>query len=322
MENIVFEYIIFLLKITTIIILLLSTIMCFNLIINKDNNSIKIKNINKAYSILRKKFIIQIINKLERKKIIKHIDKEMRSTETIKKNLVVLDFNGDINASEMKNLKEILSIIILNKKYIDEVLLKLTSNGGIVTHYGLAATQLKRLKNENINLTISIDTIAASGGYMMACVADKIIASQFSIIGSIGVLGIIPNINEVLNKNHIKIEYHTSGKYKKTLSVIGENTEAGRKKFIESLENTHFLFKNFIKENRVEINIEEISTGEYWYGIDALKLKLIDKIQTSDEYILEKMLDTNIYEIKFNEKITIKKKITENIKNILFKTII
>ncbi|HIH2763862.1 MAG TPA: protease SohB, partial [Candidatus Azoamicus sp.] len=222
-------------------------------------------------------------------------------------------FNGDINASEIKNLKKILSIIILNKLNVDEVLLKLTSSGGIVTNYGLAATQLKRLKNENIKLTISIDTVAASGGYMIACVADKIIASQFSIIGSIGVLGVIPNINKALNKHNIEIEYHTSGKYKKTLSLIGENTEDGRKKFIESLENTHFLFKSFIKENRNNINIEEISTGEYWYGIDALKLNLIDKIQTSDEYILEKMSENNIYEIKFNDKTN------NNIKNILFK---
>lgn len=313
MENIIIEYTIFILKILTIILVLFLITLYLILLFNKDNKIIKIKNITKEYFSLRKQFIIETTIKSERKKIIKQLNKEFKTKEHIKKNLLILNFNGDINASEIKNLKKILSIIILNKLNVDEVLLKLTSSGGIVTHYGLAATQLKRLKNENIKLTISIDTVAASGGYMIACVADKIIASQFSIIGSIGVLGVIPNINKALNKHNIEIEYHTSGKYKKTLSLIGENTEDGRKKFIESLENTHFLFKSFIKENRNNINIEEISTGEYWYGIDALKLNLIDKIQTSDEYILEKMSENNIYEIKFNDKTN------NNIKNILFK---
>lgn len=313
MENILTSYAIFFLKIITIIILLLTTIIiCLILITNKDNNYIKIKNINKKYITLKKLFLSKISKKIERKNLIK----EENLTKT--KNLFVLHFNGDINASDINNLKDILSIIILNKTHVDEVLIKLTSNGGIVTNYGLAASQLKRLKNENINLTISIDTIAASGGYMMACVANKIIASHFSIIGSIGVLGIIPNINKILTKNNIEIEYHTSGKYKKTLSIIGENTEIGRKKFIESLENTHFLFKNFVKENRSQINIEEIATGEYWYGVDALKLNLIDKIQTSDEYIIENLNNANIYEIKLSEKINIKNKIKENIHNILF----
>ncbi|CAB3976441.1 protease SohB [Candidatus Azoamicus ciliaticola] len=317
MANILTDYTIFFLKIITIIILLLLTIItCLIIIKNKDNKYIEIKNINKKYITLKKMFLSEILKKTEKKNIIKNINKEEKIIKT--KNLFILNFNGDINASDINNLKDILSILILNKKYVDEVLIKLTSNGGIVTNYGLAATQLKRLKNENINLTISIDTIAASGGYMMACVANKIIASHFSIIGSIGVLGIIPNINKMLNKNNIEIEYHTSGKYKKTLSVIGENTEIGRKKFIESLENTHFLFKNFVKENRSQINIDEIATGEYWYGIDALKLNLIDKIQTSDEYIMENLNNTKIYEIKLNEKTNIKNKIKENIHNILF----
>lgn len=317
MENILADYTIFFLKITTIIILLLLTLIMCLIIKNKYNKYIKITNLNKKYITFKKLFLSEILKNTERKKIIKNINKEEKIPKT--KNLFILNFNGDINASEINNLKDILSVIILNKKYVDEVLIKLTSNGGIVTNYGLAATQLKRLKNENINLTISIDTVAASGGYMMACVANKIIASHFSIIGSIGVLGIIPNINKILNKNNIEIEYHTSGKYKKTLSIIGENTEIGRKKFIESLEHTHFLFKNFVKENRSQINIEEISTGEYWYGIDALKLNLIDKIQTSDEYIMENFNNTKIYEIKLNEKTNIKNTLKEHIYNVLFK---
>lgn len=316
MENFLIGYLSFLIKLITIIIIFIILLIIIILSINKNQTKIQITNINKKYTDLRKIFFIKILKKSENKRKHKQIDLEQKKTKT--KNLFIINFDGDINASEVNNLKDILSILILNKNYIDEVVLKLTSSGGVVTNYGLAATQLKRLKNENINLTISIDIIAASGGYMMACVANKIIASQFSIIGSIGVLGIVPNINKLLNKNNIDIEYHTSGKYKRTLSLIGENTEIGRKKFIESLENTHELFKNFIKENRPKINIDEISTGEYWYGIDALKLNLIDKIQTTDEYILEKLTDTNIYEIKIKDTTSIKNKIKEHV-NFFFK---
>ncbi len=311
MENIITIYFIFLLKLLTFILFILFILMLISsLIIKKHNSLININNINDKYYVLTKNFIKKTIKKSEIKDVVKKIEKSLKETKKNKKNLVIINFNGDITASEINNLKDVISLIILNKEYINEVILKLTSNGGIVTNYGLAATQLKRLKNENIYLTISIDNIAASGGYMMACVASKIIASPFSIIGSIGVLGIIPNINKLLSKNNIEIEYHTSGKYKKTLSIIGENTELGRKKFIESLENTHNLFKIFIKEHREKIDIDNISTGEYWYGIDALKLNLIDEIKTSDEYILSKINDTNIYEITLNDK--------KNIKNIFF----
>lgn len=311
MENIIIVYFIFLLKLLTLIVtFLLILILITTLIIKKNNSIINITNINNKYYLLTSFFLNKILNKTERKKTIKNLIAIQKNLKKNNKNLFIINFNGDIKASEINNLKDIISLIILNKEHINEVILRLTSNGGIVTNYGLAATQLKRLKNENIYLTISIDNIAASGGYMMACVANKIIASPFSIIGSIGVLGIIPNINKLLNKNNIEIEYHTSGKYKKTLSMIGENTDIGRKKFIESLENTHNLFKNFVKENRDHINIEDVSTGEYWYGIDALKLNLIDEIKTSDEYIFSKIKDTNIYEITLTDK--------KNIKNIFF----
>lgn len=311
MENLMLVYFIFLLKLLTLmLIFLLILVLIITLIIKKNNSLINITNINNKYYLLTKFFLTKTLSKTERKKTITNLAHLQKNLKKNNKNLFIINFNGDITASEINNLKDIISLIILNKEYINEVILRLTSNGGIVTNYGLAATQLKRLKNENIYLTISIDNIAASGGYMMACVANKIIASPFSIIGSIGVLGIIPNIHKLLNKNNIEIEYHTSGKYKKTLSIISENTDLGRKKFIDSLENTHNLFKNFVKENRDNINIEDVSTGEYWYGIDALKLNLIDEIRTGDEYIFNKIKDTNIYEITINDK--------KNIKNIFF----
>lgn len=316
MKNLLIEYFFFILKIITIAVSLIIIII----LTKKNENLIKITNLNKKYLKLRSTLYLELYSKNKRKKLNKNIQNTYNEIKKqTKKNLLILNFTGDINASDTKNLKDIISLIILEKENILEVLLKLTSSGGTVNNYGLAAMQLKRLTQENITLTIAIDTIAASGGYMMACTAQKIIAANFAVIGSIGVIGIVPNINKLLNNNNIEIEYHTSCAYKRTLNIIGKNSTDGRQKFIEHLETTHKLFKNFVKTNRPQVNLDKISTGEYWYGEEALHLKLIDKIQTSDEYIIEKINDTNIYEISLNEKQNIKTKILDQIKSLIIK---
>lgn len=223
------------------------------------------------------------------------------------KNLFVLTFGDDINAKDTQKIRDIVSLILLIANKHDEVLLKLNSSGGFINNYGLAAAQIKRLKGL-LKITISIDLVAASGGYLIASVADKIIASNFAIIGSIGVISIVPNFNKLITMSHVDIEYHTAGEYKSTLSVIGKNTENGRKKFISSLNRTHVLFKNYLKINRPVLDIDNLATGEYWYAEDAINLKLIDEIKTSDEYILEKINDTKVYEIKVKKQINFKEK--------------
>jgi len=322
MNTILHEYIIFIIKIITIIIVPFFFIMLIYIGKQKNKNKFNIINLNKKYIFEQKIFYKEIykknIYKINKNKLENNY-KTLQKQNT--KNLYIINFNDDINAKDTNNIKKIISILIPIIKEHDEILLKLNSSGGFVNNYGLAAEQLKRLKNKNIKLTISIDLIAASGGYLMATVANKIIASHFAIIGSIGVISVVPNFNKILNKHNIEIEHHTAGEYKSTLNVIGKNTEHGRKKFIESLNRTHLLFKKFIKENRPILEIDKISTGEYWYAIDALDLNLIDKIQTSDEYILEKINTTNIYEIKINKNITFKQKLGESIKNLITKTI-
>ncbi len=200
--------------------------------------------------------------------------------------------------------------------------MKLTSNGGFVNYYGFAASQLNRLKSKNIKITASVDLIAASGGYLMVSVADKIIASNFAIIGSIGTLGIVPNFYKLLKKHDIDIEHHTSGSYKSTLNILSKNTDIGRIKFIKNLNRTQKIFKDIIKKNRSNLNIDEVSTGEYWYAVDAINYKLVDKIQTSDEFIFENLNKFNIYEIT-NVSFSNKKsnKIISSIFNILKKNV-
>lgn len=214
----------------------------------------------------------------------------------------VLDFKGDISASETTALREEISAIINVAKADDEVLLRLESPGGVVHGYGLAASQLARLKQKGIKLTVAVDKVAASGGYMMACVADKIVSAPFAIIGSIGVVAQIPNIHRLLKKHDVDVDVMTAGEFKRTVTVLGENTEKGKQKFQAELEETHQLFKQFVTQNRPHLDVDKVATGEHWFGQQALALQLVDELATSDDIILEKMKDKSVIAVKYKVK--------------------
>jgi serine protease SohB len=225
-----------------------------------------------------------------------------KNTQEQRKRLFVLDFDGDMSASEVEFLRHEISAVLTVAKPEDEILLRLESPGGMVHSYGLASSQLQRIRNQGIPLTIAIDRVAASGGYMMACIGNRILAAPFAVIGSIGVVAQLPNFNRLLKKHDVDIELHTAGAHKRTLTMVGENTEEGRQKFKEELEDTHVLFKEFVSENRPELDIDHIATGEVWYGKRALDQKLIDEIRTSDDYLLSKRADTDIFSVKYRQK--------------------
>jgi serine protease SohB len=219
-----------------------------------------------------------------------------------KSRLYVLDFDGDIKASAVDNLREEISAVLPQISEGDEVLVKLESPGGMVHSYGLASSQLKRITDAGAPLTVVVDKVAASGGYMMACVADTILAAPFAVLGSVGVIAQLPNFHRLLKKNDIDFELLTAGEYKRTLTMFGENTDKGREKFVEELEQTHDLFKEFVHSNRPALDIEKIATGEVWYGVKALEVGLIDELQTSDGYVQAKLKDVDVFEVKFVHK--------------------
>lgn len=216
--------------------------------------------------------------------------------------LFVLDFDGDIHASDTDNLREEISAVIPQLREGDEVLVRLESPGGVVHGYGLAASQLRRIRDAGAALTVCVDKVAASGGYMMACVADRIIAAPFAVIGSIGVLAQLPNFHRLLKKNDIDFELLTAGEYKRTLTLFGENTDKGRDKFIEELEDTHSLFKHFVKENRPSLDVDSVATGEVWYGQQAVDQGLIDELATSDTVIQKRLEGSDVFEVRFVRK--------------------
>ena len=228
----------------------------------------------------------------------------------VKKHLFVLDFDGDIKATPVDKMREEISALLTLATENDEVLVRLESGGGAVHAYGLAASQLQRIRDHRIPLTVAVDRVAASGGYLMACVADKVIAAPFSIIGSIGVLAQIPNFNKLMKKNDIDFEQLTAGKYKRTLTLLGENTEEARQKMQEELEEVHDQFKDFVGSRRPDMDIEEVATGELWLGERALQLGLVDDLRTSDDYLMSQRENASLIQLKYTGQQTLMEKIT------------
>ena len=239
--------------------------------------------------------------KKERSALKKNL-KKARHQGDDKNRLFVLDFAGDIKASAVESLKEEVTAILTVAKPGDEILLRLESTGGMVHTYGLAASQLMRIKKREIPLTVAVDKVAASGGYLMACVADQIISAPFAIIGSIGVIAQLPNFNRWLKKNDIDYEQITAGNYKRTLTLFGENTDENREKLKKELEETHDMFKEFVFQGRKNLDIDRIATGEHWYGAKALELNLVDEILTSDDYLLTKSNSLDIFTVRYETR--------------------
>ena len=231
----------------------------------------------------------------------------------VKPKLFVLSFNGSMDAHEVEELRQEITAILAIIKPEDQVVIKLESPGGVVHGYGLAASQLLRFRTRNIPFTAVVDKVAASGGYMMACTANKIVAAPFAIVGSIGVVAQIPNFNRLLKKHDVDIELQTAGEYKRTLTMFGENTDEGRQKFKQELEETHLLFKDFVKEYRPNVDIEQVATGEHWFATQAKDKGLVDEISTSDDFILSHLDTHKIISVSFQRKQKLSERISKNV---------
>ena len=314
-----FEYGLFFAKVGT---LLLAFVTVVSVIVgasqkNKEGEGkghLEITPLNRQFVHLKDTTLIattdESLQKAEEKKLNKAKKKQLSDEKKASKKVsdlsipqrskvYVLNFDGNISASAVGHLREEITAVLTQATPNDEVLLKLESAGGMVHSYGLASSQLDRLRKKNVPLTVCVDKVAASGGYMMACVADKILAAPFAIIGSIGVVAQMPNFNKVLKKHDVEFELLTAGEHKRTLTMFGENTEKGREKFIEELEDTHQLFKDYVSTRRPQVDIEKIATGEIWFGSRAKDMALIDDIQTSDEYLVSRIEEADVFEVAY-----------------------
>ncbi|MFB2762730.1 protease SohB [Marinobacter shengliensis] len=319
------EYGLFLAKVVTFVvaaIILASVIFSATQRDRSDHEGegeLKIRKLNDQYRKLKESIQSRLMSDVEHKAWQKQKKKEEKAEKKSAKQdktaedekaskpcIYVIDFEGDIKASDTDTLRRSVSAVLsVANPETDEVVVRLESGGGLVHAYGLAAAQLDRIRSKGVPLTACVDKVAASGGYMMACVADKIIASPFAVLGSIGVVAQLPNFHRFLQKNDVDFEVLTAGEHKRTLTVFGENTEKGRQKFLADLEDTHGLFKEYVSERRPALDIQAVANGDIWFGKRALEVKLIDDIKTSDEYLIEACDRGEVVSVSFQRKRTL-----------------
>ena len=280
-------------------------------------NDIEVTHLNEKYEAMANTLQAAILPKKEFKQQMKkqkheHKAQQSRSADdTPRKRIYVLDFKGDIRGSAVSSLREEITAVLTTATAIDEVVVRLESAGGMVHSYGLGASQLRRIREKGIPLTVAVDKVAASGGYLMACVADRILAGPFAIVGSIGVLSQIPNFHRLLKKHDVDFEQFTAGDYKRTVSMFGETTDKAREKLQQEIQDVHVLFKDFVQTQRSQLDLEKVATGEHWHGTRAIELNLVDEIRTSDDYLMSASDSAELYEVTFEAKKTIMEKLSK-----------
>ena len=320
------DYLVFLLKVFTIAVAITVPLL---LIIGsskgktQSKGKLAITNLSEKFEDMGNVVRSSNMNPKELKKFYKDITKnKKKKTDEKESSVFVLNFNGDIQASEVEKLKYEINAILLSESECKEVVVKVESGGGSAYAYGLCAAELKRLVDNGISLTVCIDKVAASGGYLMSCVATKIIAAPWAIVGSIGVIAQLPNFHRLLKKNLIDFEMHTAGEFKRTLTTLGENTEEGREKFKDDLEDLHVIFKDFVKEQRPEVDTAIVATGEVWQGEEAVRVGLVDSLETSDNYLVNLSKDATLFEIEYIEKKNLSERFAFSMQLILEKSVI
>lgn len=310
------EYASFLAKTATLVIALLVVLSAIAGLRGKGRRKaggqLQVTRLNDFYKELRERLESGLLDKAQlkalRKQQAKH-DKQQKKTPEDKPRVFVLDFDGDIKASATESLRHEITALLTLATPQDEVVLRLESGGGMVHSYGLASSQLARIRQAGVPLTVCIDKVAASGGYMMACIGERIVSAPFAILGSIGVVAQLPNVNRLLKKHDVDFEVFTAGEYKRTVTVFGENTEKGREKFQEDLDVTHQLFKDFVSRYRPQLHIDDVATGEVWLGVAALNKQLVDELKTSDEYLGERARTSNLYHLHYAERKSLQERV-------------
>ena len=316
--ELLFQYGLFLAKIVTVVVAIaVIAVLIVNVTQRKrQRGELRITNLSEQHKDMQEDLAVALLDapqqklwhKAQKKKLkleakaAKAKSKQGDTEAATKPRVWVIDFKGSMDAHEVSSLREEITAVLTVATPQDQVVVRLESPGGVVHGYGLAASQLQRIRDKQIPLTVAVDKVAASGGYMMACVANKIVAAPFAILGSIGVVAQIPNLNRFLKNKDIDVELHTAGQYKRTLTLLGENTEEGRQKFREELNETHHLFKDFVKEMRPSLDIEQVATGEHWYGTQAQEKGLVDEVGTSDELLLGLMENREVISVRYTQR--------------------
>ncbi|WP_442909009.1 protease SohB [Halopseudomonas sp.] len=304
------QYFFFLAKAVTVLVVVLLIVLAIAASKGRPRRSegtLSVVRVNDRFSRMAERLGQAVLSKSARKAQDKQRKQDAKAKAKAADNdakgrVFVLNFHGDIKASALENLRHEVTAVLDIARSQDEILVRLESGGGMVHAYGLAASQLVRIRDAGIPLTITVDKVAASGGYMMACIADRILVAPFAMLGSIGVVAQLPNFHRLLKKHQVDFEMLTAGEYKRTLTLFGENTDKDREKFQEDLENIHQLFKRFVAQYRPALDVESVATGEVWFGTEALDKQLADEVKTSDQYLSERVREADVFELNYQQR--------------------
>jgi serine protease SohB len=313
------DYGLFLLKTLTIVIGVIAVIVTAAAAQRRaTHEGLEVEDLNKKYRKLSDALLHAVSTKDEQKRVAKERKREAKADEkrdTSRPRSFVIDFKGDLKASAVGSLREEIGAVLDVATPDDEIILRLENHGGIVHEHGLAASQLARIRDREIPLIVCVDKVAASGGYLMACVGSKVYAAPFAILGSIGVLAQIPNFNRMLDSHGVDFEQVTAGEYKRTVTMFGKNTDEDRAKLKEELEDVHALFKDAVARYRPTLDLDKVATGEHWYGTRALDLGLADELKTSDEVLAERAAERDLYQVTYKIKQPLQKRLMANVES-------
>lgn len=315
-----YDYGIFALKsITLVLVIVIGVVAIIGAIARSKGHkgALDVTDLSAAYAEKKAALMHALLDKKALKSFIKQQKKDEKLAKKkdlnhARKRLFVIDFKGSMDAREVTSLREEVSAVLAIADPHDEVLVCIESGGGVVHGYGLGASQLQRIRDKGLYLSVAVDKVAASGGYMMACVGQRILAAPFAIIGSIGVVAQLPNFNRLLKKHDVDMELHTAGEFKRTLTLFGENDDKAREKFREELDVVHRQFKQFVAEHRPRLNIDAVATGEHWLAAEAQKLGLVDELRTSDDYLMSQYEEKQILKVSYQTKKSLKERLSHS----------
>ncbi|MGM0634233.1 MAG: protease SohB [Pseudomonadota bacterium] len=329
------DLIVFLLEVSILavaVVAVVTAIMAAGMRARREANrgNIVVTHLNREYERMRDTLRQQVYDRFafrqlkkdekRKRKAERQEKKKQASHQKRDRSVFVINFKGDLAATQLESLRQEVSTILSLATDEDEVILRLESPGGMVHGYGLAASQLQRIRQRGVPLTICVDRMAASGGYMMACLADRLVAAPFAVLGSIGVLMQVPNFHRVLKNHDVEFEMITAGEFKRTLTLFGETTQKARNKVQEDVEEIHTLFKNWVSEYRPALDIDAVATGETWFGSQALENHLADEIGTSDDVIMKACETARVYEVRYEQRKNLGEKIGKTTSRVIEKT--
>jgi protease-4 len=183
------------------------------------------------------------------------------------------EVGGDRIARQLRQLRQ--------DKNVKAVVLRVNSPGGSATASEIIQREMILLSREAKKpVVVSMGSLAASGGYWISTYSDRIFAEPTTITGSIGVFGILPNVQTLANNNGVTWDVVKTGRYADTMTISRPKTEQELAIIQGIVDRIYDQFVTKVAESRKlpKAKVTEIAQGRVWSGVQAKKLGLVDEL--------------------------------------------